>query len=76
MRMFAYLPDHHKGFTLVETLTSLLIFLMILSFSAPLLRLLDTPSYNQELSANQFFSMYRWKLVSLIQSQQCPLRFN
>ncbi|MCA0970095.1 ComGF family competence protein [Halobacillus litoralis] len=46
---------NNKGFTLLETLISLLTAMIILSLSYPLLKALDSPSYYQEQSARQFF---------------------
>ncbi|MBA2173608.1 prepilin-type N-terminal cleavage/methylation domain-containing protein [Halobacillus locisalis] len=63
MRPYVFLPDHHKGFTMMETLISLFIFLLIVSLSAPLLRLLDSASYNQELAANQLFQYIQMEVT-------------
>ncbi|KHE70693.1 ComGF family competence protein [Halobacillus sp. BBL2006] len=46
----------NKGFTLTETLISLILILMIVILSSPLFYALKNPSYDQELSARQLFS--------------------
>jgi competence protein ComGF len=48
--------SNKKGFTLTETLISLIVILMIVILSYPLFYALKNPSYDQELSARQLFS--------------------
>lgn len=45
----------NHGFTLIETLIGLLVTLMIIALSSPLLKLLESNSYQAELETRQFF---------------------
>ncbi|MGP4074396.1 competence type IV pilus minor pilin ComGF [Halobacillus sp. K22] len=47
---------HNRGFTLLETLISLVIISMILSLSFPLFRMMSNKDYYEELSVQQLFS--------------------
>lgn len=45
-----------KGFTMTETIISLLTVMVVITLSFPLLKSLKSPNYYQELSARQLFT--------------------
>ncbi|MFC7320870.1 ComGF family competence protein [Halobacillus campisalis] len=64
-----YVCTHHvsdSGFTLAETIISATLITILLIFTMPLLKLLESPSYSQELSVLQFFTFIEEEINTAI----------
>ncbi|WP_173916156.1 competence type IV pilus minor pilin ComGF [Halobacillus sp. Marseille-Q1614] len=50
------------GFTLLETIMTLTVLSILLSFCLPILKLYDSPAYTEEMSAFQYFTFIQDEL--------------